>query len=426
MDEERKDVVDKQKPKGQASETPGTGDMGEERRIYVMMCKKGFLNLLLLTAVAAAVAVPAQAGVITVDKHGDKTYYQGGLTKSVSSEAGEPWNVIDLDKGTMTEVDSGKRTYTTDTFDGYCKTIKRIFGPMLEEQRRAGLLKDKAPKVNVRKTGSGGRILGYKTVKYMVFADGKPYEEVWLTTDASLFPGMTKKQMKNMEKLSSCMGMFGSDVDNSPEYMKLIEKGLELKSFNHEMGTTAEIVRLEKRKIPPSEFKVPKGYKRVTIAEMMGMGPPPEEKSKPKKKKAVGNPVAPYPPDSALTETGKLMKRMKQSGEEMKVPSKEEVGVPIYPGAYLSSTSSGSGLPMVTLLSADPPEKVTAWYKDNLKGWSYNSLLKVFYEGPDKLPIGKIMERPQVVIVPGDKDVLFGMYDIPVKTSFSITYKLKK
>lgn len=50
----------------------------------------------------------------------------------------------------------------------------------------------------------------------------------------------------------------------------------------------------------------------------------------------AGEPVAPYPPDSALTKLGKLLKpSMEQSRKKEKVPTKEEVGVPIYPGTYL-------------------------------------------------------------------------------------------
>jgi len=81
------------------------------------------------------------------------------------------------------------------------------------------------------------------------------------------------------------------------------------------------------------------------------------------------------------------------SGRNYPVPTKEEVGISPYPGAFISSVSAPSTdttkykqevLPFVILVSTDNPDNVVAFYKRNLtkeKGWSYNEDLKTFVKG---------------------------------------------
>jgi hypothetical protein len=81
------------------------------------------------------------------------------------------------------------------------------------------------------------------------------------------------------------------------------------------------------------------------------------------------------------------------SSRKYPVPTKDEVGIPPYPGAVISSISAPSTdttkykqevLPFVILVSIDSPDNVVAFYKRNLtkeKGWSYNEDLKTFVKG---------------------------------------------
>jgi len=76
------------------------------------------------------------------------------------------------------------------------------------------------------------------------------------------------------------------------------------------------------------------------------------------------------------------------------VPTKDEVGIPAYPGAVISSVSAPSTdtvkykqevLPFVILVARDIPENVINFYKRNLteeKGWNYNEELRTFVKGP--------------------------------------------
>ena len=75
------------------------------------------------------------------------------------------------------------------------------------------------------------------------------------------------------------------------------------------------------------------------------------------------------------------------------VPSKTEVGIPAYPGAFISSVSAPRQdtieykkevLPFVILVSTDTPSKVISFYKKVLtkdKGWNYSEEYKTFVKG---------------------------------------------
>jgi hypothetical protein len=75
------------------------------------------------------------------------------------------------------------------------------------------------------------------------------------------------------------------------------------------------------------------------------------------------------------------------------VPTRDEVGIPAYPGAVISSVSAPREdtlefkkevLPFVTLVSKDNPEQVISYYKRKLTkadGWNYKEEFKTFVKG---------------------------------------------
>lgn len=81
------------------------------------------------------------------------------------------------------------------------------------------------------------------------------------------------------------------------------------------------------------------------------------------------------------------------SSRNYPVPTKEEVGISPYPGAFISSLSAPSTdttkykqevLPFVILVSSDSPGNVVAYYKRILtkdKGWTYSEEYRTFVKG---------------------------------------------
>ena len=86
---------------------------------------------------------------------------------------------------------------------------------------------------------------------------------------------------------------------------------------------------------------------------------------------AMAEPIAPPVPYTKdfVKKSGKSEKELTDAVIK-RMPSKEEVGVPAYPGAYYyqSNESEGGKLMSVVLIAKDGPEKVRAWYKEKYSG----------------------------------------------------------
>lgn len=142
----------------------------------------------------------------------------------------------------------------------------------------------------------------------------------------------------------------------------------------------------------------------------------------------------PFAPMAKLN--GKGLKMQKLSGETeadrlQKVPSIEEVGVPPYPGAVIISIiidESGQMMPGLNLVSTDPPEKVRAWYKENLQGWRWSEMLELFYQGEGELKnLAQVMTTPTINALPLSSEAIDMRFsDVPgAQTRIQITYQPK-
>ena len=86
-----------------------------------------------------------------------------------------------------------------------------------------------------------------------------------------------------------------------------------------------------------------------------------------------------------------------QINENWDIPSKSEVGIPAYPGAYVvgfmpasEMTSNGvksKTFPSIVLATSDEKAKVTEFYKEHLKEWKYENMMgmfDIFWTGRDE------------------------------------------
>ena len=125
--------------------------------------------------------------------------------------------------------------------------------------------------------------------------------------------------------------------------------------------------------------------------------------------------------EKAFSEPVATLLEMKQAGhqlatnrgknlEDMKkeIPSRERVGLPVYPGVFFASSVKGSDsgsvkmLPAVNLVATDPPEKIVAWYREHLDGWSYDERFELFFEGEGKVDIESLMSKPTITVMAED------------------------
>ncbi len=237
-------------------------------------------SVLIGMAVVIWLVIPAVAGVVMVDQNGDETLISTGRLKNTSE--GMAW-IVDGPRNQMIFINAAQKVYASGTPEEYCTSISAMFDRMMkgvpEEQRKMmeqmmNKGKDGAHQdVAVVRSGDGGSIAGYKTVKYRVLVDGEVYKEIWLASDAALMQEY-KPLIPALKKFDACTaGMkMGPSPESTPEYQKLWEAGFELKSVSYDQGSPepeTDVVQLEKKAIPESEFRAPEGYRQVSFAELL-------------------------------------------------------------------------------------------------------------------------------------------------------------
>jgi len=215
------------------------------------------------------------AGIFMVEEDGSKTYISNGKLKEVSEEDGM---IMDSKSGDFIYFSPMKKIYTQGKISDFCESMAKMMEQMLasmppEYKKMLGAGQEqKPPKVEVVSEGDGGTIAGYKTEKYKVLANGTLHERIWLATDASLIKEIKSLvgMLSEFQKCSKQMDFGTPPVEMSSEYIKLMEKGLTLKSIAYVEGSeeiSSHTVSLEIKEIPDSEFQVPTGYKQMSFSE---------------------------------------------------------------------------------------------------------------------------------------------------------------
>lgn len=105
------------------------------------------------------------------------------------------------------------------------------------------------------------------------------------------------------------------------------------------------------------------------------------------------------------------------------IPTKQTVGLPVYPGAFYTGAMAGEGmLPTIVMASGDPIETIKEWYA-NQDGLSYEDTFQTFYVGEKYL----MMQSEAVFLQDISKDpsvsvggLVFNMDGM--KTQISISY----
>lgn len=236
---------------------------------------------LVMVAALMAWSVTANAGWVMTDVDGATGMLSKGKMKLYEDYGGVIMNAA---KDRMIIFDQNKKVCAAGTVAEFCEAMSGMMKKAMEnvppEQRAMmekmmGAKSKEAPKVVVTKEGSGGAIAGVETTKYKVTADGKPYEEIWLTTDKAImddYRPLAGFLSKFVGCSASAAAMMGTLPEATPEYMKVYEMGFVLKSVSYDEERAVNNVsmqKLEKKDIPDSEFEPPAGYRTVTFDEFV-------------------------------------------------------------------------------------------------------------------------------------------------------------
>ncbi len=250
-----------------------------------------FITLFLISQAFAGWVIEEMSSYGEEQKTTEINYVQQNKVKSVGSRT----TIINLEKGIFYFIVSERETYWSGTPIEFRKLMEEGKKMMEEhqlknmppEQREAYKqymktreeeVKTVPPKqkVEVKKTSGKAKIAGYSGQKYEIWVDGKLKEELWVCAD--IMP-QDEIDINKLEQFFETMNEPNKDegsYKSSPEYEKIatyMEKGYKLKKITYdEHGmekSVSETVKIEKKNIADSEFKVPKNYKKLNDEEFI-------------------------------------------------------------------------------------------------------------------------------------------------------------
>jgi hypothetical protein len=214
--------------------------------------------------------------------------------------------IMDFAKNLFIATDQENRVYWSGTVDAYVQEVKTFqqasndlareqmeeaMKEMPPDQRKSveDLLQQmrssnasppsqpaaKRPTVKVEPTAETATIAGQQATKIMVYADGKPYQEVWLAKGLTLKADLDLKRLRGLQAQLTQAIMADipgrQAVEEDPTYEQLLEQGYPIKIVELGEGgepeSVTEVVRIDKRDIPDREFQVPEGYRRIDLRE---------------------------------------------------------------------------------------------------------------------------------------------------------------
>lgn len=200
--------------------------------------------------------------------------------------------IMDVNKGMIYHLNPSKRTYwggpaskissagqaeVEKAMEGMKEMLKNMPPKQRETMLKAMGKKEQAPsealpkiKVKVVKTGQSAIIAGYKTQRYDILADGRPFMELWVAPKLDINKEIDAKKLVAMMGKMSSQGS-GQNPLADPKVQALWQKGFPLRQVMHFMGQTmtVEAKKVEKKPVPDSKFVVPSGYRKVGLMELM-------------------------------------------------------------------------------------------------------------------------------------------------------------
>lgn len=148
----------------------------------------------------------------------------------------------------------------------------------------------------------------------------------------------------------------------------------------------------------------------------------------------------PFAPKIVLPEKMENRKNWVYLVESWNVPSQEEVGLPLYPGAFIVALMDSSTmvmnddtiktLPSMTLATTAEQAEVVSFYKEKLKDWKYKNsfdMFDIFWNGPDEfnnIDMTQGMTIPNLVVFESTDGEPNFMPE--AKTTITIVYKPNK
>ena len=226
-------------------------------------------------------------------------YMQDNKIKSFDEE-GQFSAIFDLDTGEMIQVDNTSRTYSStqaeDYFEYYQRYALKIKAAMMQQLselppdkrvQAEGMMNQQgielpgynasAANIAIKNTGSKKKIAGYDSIKYEVYRNGNMVEEIWTSNDERIQEEIDMKKMigylSELRQIEDSMKGKGSlSKDSEKAYIEVFSSGFPLRTVDYPSSGNSiieETVKVSKKKIDSGELQAPKGYKKVSLQQML-------------------------------------------------------------------------------------------------------------------------------------------------------------
>jgi hypothetical protein len=212
----------------------------------------------------------------TAGKHTEENFAISKMFKMVKTGGTNDGSIIitRLDKQLFWTLNPEKKTYTEMTFDDMEKMVsngsaqmdkmKEQMKNMPEEQRKMmekmmGTQNDQP--VEVKKTGETKSVAGYKCTKFIAFRGEEEVMSLWVTKDLTGFGPLMADWKEFAQRMSAMTARFSKGSSDMYKNIDGFPMETTIKIMNNTVTTT--VTKVEKRSIPPTEFDIPAGYKKV-------------------------------------------------------------------------------------------------------------------------------------------------------------------
>ncbi|GIW42326.1 MAG: hypothetical protein KatS3mg076_2903 [Candidatus Binatia bacterium] len=242
------------------------------------------LPLLLLCWLAS----PAAAGWVIEQVHSSigpkgRTAFEQTSTVFVSGNKvyarHEPLELVaDFSKGELLLLLQEKKLYWRGLISEYVDEVRELVrGPAFQRPPSGEGEKEKRREVKIRveATGSEETVAGYPAEKYIVYADGKVFQEIWIAPGVGIAAELDVEKLNEFQHEASG-GIRGRTADayralvKDREYRKLYRKGFPVR-IQARLGESilrTEVRRIEKRALDEGLFSPPAGFARVSLARL--------------------------------------------------------------------------------------------------------------------------------------------------------------
>ena len=239
---------------------------------------------LTLTALLFAAGTAAASDDLTVVSKTTLNGKPGGNSTSYMSndhvrhgEDGGHEMIIDLKTGTMTTLDSAKKTYYTTTKQDMEQYAAKMQEKMNDPEMKKGMemmskmTEGMTGTIEVKKTGESRKVAGFRceewTIKMNEFTTMKECVTSELQYPTRSFEAY-KEYSESMKKMMSGFGAMAKSGAELAEKMKAMKgypvaTSMKMDVMGQKTSTESEVIEVRRGSIPASTWEVPAGYTKI-------------------------------------------------------------------------------------------------------------------------------------------------------------------